>query len=66
MSADTFLPFLTPQSTLAELPAWDVRLPATARGDDFDELLRRDHELPGVVVFDTSGVRGAISRARFQ
>ncbi len=66
MAADTFLPFLTPQSTLAELPAWDVRLPATARGDDFDELLRRDHELPGVVVFDTSGVRGAISRARFQ
>jgi HPt (histidine-containing phosphotransfer) domain-containing protein len=66
MSGDIFLPSLTPQSTLAELPTWDVRLPVTARGDDFDEILRRDPDLPGVVIFDTSGVRGAISRARFQ
>jgi hypothetical protein len=66
MSAETFLPTLTPQSTLAELPMWDVRLPVTARGDDFDLVLRRDPDLPGVVVFDTTGVRGAISRTRFQ
>ncbi|MBV9493212.1 MAG: Hpt domain-containing protein [Acidobacteria bacterium] len=66
MAAETFLPTLTPQSTLAELPTWDVRLPVTARGDDFDEVMRRHPELPGVVVFDASGVRGAISRARFQ
>jgi two-component system chemotaxis sensor kinase CheA len=66
MSSDTFLPSLTPQSTLAELPAWDVRLPVTARGDDFDEVLRHNADLPGVVVFDAAGVRGAISRARFQ
>jgi hypothetical protein len=66
VSADTFLPSLTPQSTLAEVPAWDVRLPITARGDDFDGVLRRDPELPGVVIFDRTGVRGAISRARFK
>jgi two-component system chemotaxis sensor kinase CheA len=66
MYADTFLPTLTPQSTLAELPTWDVRLPVTARGNDFDEVLRRDPDLPGVVIFDGKGVRGAISRARFQ
>jgi two-component system chemotaxis sensor kinase CheA len=66
MSSDTFLPSLTPQSTLAELPAWDIRLPVTARGDDFDEVLRHNADLPGVVVFDAAGVRGAISRARFQ
>ncbi|HEX7677136.1 MAG TPA: Hpt domain-containing protein, partial [Thermoanaerobaculia bacterium] len=41
-------------------------MPVTARGDDFDELLRRNPDLPGVVVFDTAGVRGAISRSRFQ
>src|SRR5215468_5829713 len=66
MSSETFLPSLTPQSTLAELPTWDVRLPATARGDDVDEVLRRNPDLPGVVVFDRHGVRGAISRTRFQ
>ncbi|HSY50761.1 MAG TPA: ATP-binding protein [Thermoanaerobaculia bacterium] len=65
MAADLFLPSLTPQSTLAELPTWDVRLPVTARGDAFDEVLRRQPDLPGVVVFDTTGVRGAISRTRF-
>src|SRR5262249_58328044 len=66
MPADTCLASLTPQSTLAELPTWDVRLPATARGDDVDEVLHRNPDLPGVVVFDRGGVRGAISRARFQ
>src|SRR5262249_30671713 len=66
MPADTFLASLTPQSTLAELPTWDVRLPATARGDDVDEVLHRNPDLPGVVVFARGGVRGAISRARFQ
>lgn len=65
MATDFFLPSLTPQSTLAELPTWDVRLPVTARGDAFDEVLRRQPDLPGVVVFDPTGVRGAISRARF-
>src|ERR1700682_5656764 len=66
MSADTFLPTLTPQSSCAEVPMWEVRLPVTARGHDFDQVLRRDPDLPGIVVFDTTGVRGAISRARFQ
>lgn len=64
--ADAFLSSLTPQSTLAELPAWDVRLPVTARGDDFDEVMRRHPELPGVVVVEKTSVRGAISRSRFQ
>jgi two-component system chemotaxis sensor kinase CheA len=66
MSSDAFLPSLTPQSTLAELPTWDVRLPASALGADVDEVLRRNPDLPGVVVFDRAGVRGAISRSRFQ
>lgn len=62
----TFLTSLTPQSTLAELPTWNVRLPVTALGSEIDLALRRDPELPGVVVFDAGGVRGAISRSQFQ
>lgn len=62
----TFLPSLTPQSTLAELPAWDVRLPATAHGSVLDEVLKQNPELPGVVVFEGRNVRGAISRTQFQ
>lgn len=64
--AVTFLDSLTPQSTLAELPTWNIRLPATALGSEIDEVLRADPDLPGVVVFDATGVRGAISRAQFQ
>jgi len=64
--AVTFLPSLTPQSTLAELPAWNVRLPATALGAEIDDALRREPELPGVMVFDATGVRGAVSRGQFQ
>jgi two-component system chemotaxis sensor kinase CheA len=64
--AASFLTSLTPQSTLAELPAWNTRLPASALGTEIDTALRRDPELPGVVVFDGDGVRGAISRAQFQ
>lgn len=66
MAALTFLPSLTPQSTLAELPAWDLRLPVTALGSEIDDVLRRVPELPGVVVDDDRGVRGAVSRAQFQ
>lgn len=64
--AVSFLSSLTPQSTLAELPTWNTRLPATALGSEVDAALRRDPELPGVVVYDAHGVRGAISRAQFQ
>ncbi|HEX2836334.1 MAG TPA: ATP-binding protein [Thermoanaerobaculia bacterium] len=64
--AVSFLSSLTPQSTLAELPTWNTRLPATALGSEVDAALRRDPELPGVVVYDARGVRGAISRAQFQ
>lgn len=62
----TFLSHLTPQSTLAELPAWDTRLPVTALGHEVDAALRRHPELPGVVVVDGGRVCGAISRAQFQ
>lgn len=65
MSA-TFLPSLTPQSTLAELPTWNVRLPATAPGSAVDEVLRRDPDLPGVIVLDATAICGAVSRAQFQ
>lgn len=64
--AVTFLLSLTPQSTLAELPTWNVRLPAASLGREIDDVLRRQPELPGVVVFDAAGVRGAISRGQFQ
>ncbi|MFA6958447.1 MAG: ATP-binding protein [Thermoanaerobaculia bacterium] len=66
MSGEAYLQSLTPQSTLAELPAWDARLPITARGSEVDDALRGSDKLPGVVVFDTRGVLGAISRAQFQ
>lgn len=65
MSAN-YLPSLTPQSTLAELPAWDVRLPAETPGSAVDEVLRRHPDLPGVIVFDTVAVCGAVSRVQFQ
>ncbi|HEY2324061.1 MAG TPA: ATP-binding protein [Thermoanaerobaculia bacterium] len=63
---DLFLSSLTPQSIVGELPSWDVRLPATSRGNDIDEVFRRDSEVPGVLIFERSGVRGAISRTQFQ
>jgi signal transduction histidine kinase len=66
VSNDLFLSSLTPQSTVGELPSWDVRLPSTARGTDIDEVFRRDSEVPGVLIFERSGVRGAISRTQFQ
>jgi HPt (histidine-containing phosphotransfer) domain-containing protein len=66
MVGDTYLHSLTPQSTLAELPAWDARLPITARGSEIDDALRSNGKLPGVVVVDATGVRGAISRVQFQ
>ncbi|HEV7765401.1 MAG TPA: ATP-binding protein [Thermoanaerobaculia bacterium] len=65
MSAN-YLPSLTPQSTLAELPAWDVSLPAETPGSTVDEVLRRHPDLPGVIVFDTAAVCGAVSRVQFQ
>jgi signal transduction histidine kinase len=61
-----FLQSLTPQSTLGELPAWDARLPVTDLGRDLEEVLRSDPALPGVIIFDSSSVRGAISRTQFQ
>lgn len=61
-----FLASLSPQSTLAELPTWNTRVPATALGSEVDAALRRDPDLPGVVIFDSRGVRGAISRTQFQ
>ncbi|MGH9421865.1 MAG: hypothetical protein ACRD3J_17955, partial [Thermoanaerobaculia bacterium] len=66
ISSDTFLPSLTPQSSLAELPTWDVRLPASANGSELDTVLRADPNLPGVVVADRAEVLGAISRSHFQ
>src|SRR5262249_3356954 len=63
---NAFLESLTPQSTLAEIPAWDARLPVTALGSDVDDVLRGQPTLPGVIVFDSKAVRGAISRTQFQ
>lgn len=65
MSA-SFLEMLTPQSTLAELPSWDVRVAGTMLGSEVDGLLRSNPTLPGVIVTDGTLVRGAVSRAQFQ
>lgn len=64
--SSTFLPELTPLSTLAELPAWSVRLAAETPGSAIDDVFRREPELPGVIIHEESVVRGAISRMQFQ
>jgi HPt (histidine-containing phosphotransfer) domain-containing protein len=66
MVEDGFLRDLTPQSTLAELPAWDAMLPVSALGREIDQVLRDEPALPGVIVLDSRTVRGAISRTQFQ
>jgi signal transduction histidine kinase/DNA-binding response OmpR family regulator len=56
---------LTPQSTLAELPAHDVHVDVDAPGRELAELFDHHPELPGVVVTAGATVVGMISRAGY-
>jgi signal transduction histidine kinase len=60
-----FLERLTTESTLAELPFWDVALPENAPGQHAAELFENDHHLPGILIFGLDGYRGMISREGF-
>ncbi len=42
---------LTTESTLEELPFWDVSLPENAAGRHAAELFENDHHLPGILIF---------------
>ena len=56
---------LTAQSTLKELPAWDVRLDLTEKGAVLGDILQRDPRLPGVVVTENGQIKGTLSRGQY-
>ena len=60
-----FVGRLTAQSTLAEIPAFDVSLDLEERGEVLGETLSARAELPGVVVTDGGVVKGALSRGQY-
>jgi signal transduction histidine kinase len=60
-----FLVRLTTESTLEELPFWDVALPESAPGRHAAELFENDHHLPGILIFGLDGFKGMISREGF-
>jgi len=64
MEAD-FVTRLNAQSTLAELPSFDVSIEPSARGELLGETLDRDPRLPGVVVTEGGAIRGVISRGQY-
>lgn len=64
MEAD-FVHQLTAQSTLAELPAFDVTLDLEAQGELLGNTFTQYEHLPGVVVTDAGQVRGSISRGQY-
>jgi two-component system chemotaxis sensor kinase CheA len=56
---------LNAQSTLADLPSYDLALDWSSRGDELGSLFQRHPQLPGVVVADGAAVRGVISRGQY-
>jgi hypothetical protein len=58
-------PSTSTASTLADLPSHDYRVsPSTRTSIVADELNRRP-ELPGVIVVDSDGVLGVLSRSQY-
>lgn len=56
---------LNAQSTLGDLPAHELALDLTARGEVLASLFERHPELPGVVVTEAGAVRGVLSRGQY-
>lgn len=51
--------------TVGELPCHDAQLSVTAMGHDVDELLRENHDLPGVLITEAGQPAAVISRQRW-
>jgi signal transduction histidine kinase/ActR/RegA family two-component response regulator len=56
---------LKPNSTLADLPNHEFRVSAQTPGQSVAAEFERRQELPGVLIFDDSGLSGLISRSAF-
>ena len=52
-------------TTIGNLPTSSYSVSTDAVTSEVDETLRKSSGLPGVIVYDKSGVRGAISRRKF-
>lgn len=62
---ETNLPNLHAQSTLGELPAYELALELATRGEVLATLFERHPLLPGVVVTEDGAVRGVLSRGQY-
>ena len=63
--AEAFIQRLTPQSTLAELPAYGLTLDVKSRGKEAGRLFESDPDLPGIVVTESDRVRFVLSRGQY-
>ncbi len=63
--AEAFIQRLTPQSTLAELPAYGLTLDVESRGKEAGRLFESDPDLPGIVVTKAGRVRFVLSRGQY-
>ena len=63
--ADEFIQYLTPQSTVADLPAYAMTLDVDRRGKELGRLFERDPDLPGVVITEGPAVRSVLSRGQY-
>jgi len=64
MDADV-LTRLTAQSTIGELPAYEIALDLTMTGEVLAATLAAHPEIPGVVLTEGDAVRGTISRGQY-
>jgi signal transduction histidine kinase len=51
--------------TLRDLPCHDASLPLSATGHDIDDLLRENHDLPGIIVAEGGAIVAVIARQRW-
>ena len=56
---------LTIESTLAELPYWELSLPDNAPGLQAAHLFQKHPKLPGILIFGEDGYLDTVSRERF-
>lgn len=61
----TFLARLTTESTLAELPYWEVTLSIDDTGQKAAECFEQERLLPGILLINGNRYAGIISRERF-
>ncbi len=55
----------TQETTVLDLPFFDVRVSDTTRGSEVAQLFERNRSLPGIIVMNNKKFRGMVSRNQF-